>query len=217
MKLKKIASLMLAGVMAVSMLAGCSNGNNGGNDDNGGNTVVPPSTSSIVSALNNGQDANNKVKVTFSNDASLNSALQKAVEYAGDYVGPNTTNAILDYTTALMGLVPDQALASKDWTDIFIKDKEARTVIGIGHASSSEYWTESDFVNAVVREMNESIADLAADNKNAGDDDRVGDKYFTFSYTGTASMVTSQQESGSTEYYIVCTITQTAAEQTVKA
>ena len=40
MKLKKIASLMLAGVMAVSMLAGCSNGNNGGNNggDNGGDS-----------------------------------------------------------------------------------------------------------------------------------------------------------------------------------
>ena len=36
MKLKKIASLMLAGVMAVSMLAGCSTGSNGGNNGNGG-------------------------------------------------------------------------------------------------------------------------------------------------------------------------------------
>ena len=34
MKLKKIASLMLAGVMAVSMLAGCNTTSNGGN--NGG-------------------------------------------------------------------------------------------------------------------------------------------------------------------------------------
>ena len=30
MKLKKIASLMLAGVMAISMLAGCSNGTKAG-------------------------------------------------------------------------------------------------------------------------------------------------------------------------------------------
>ena len=39
MKLKKIASLMLAGVMAVSMLAGCNTVNNGGDDTNG---VKPP-------------------------------------------------------------------------------------------------------------------------------------------------------------------------------
>ena len=37
MKLKKIASLVLAGVMAMSMLAGCSTTNNKGDD-----TVVPP-------------------------------------------------------------------------------------------------------------------------------------------------------------------------------
>ena len=36
MKLKKIASLMLAGVMAVSMLAGCNTTSNGGNNGGGG-------------------------------------------------------------------------------------------------------------------------------------------------------------------------------------
>ena len=35
MKLKKIASLMLAGVMAVSMLAGCNSASNGGNSGEG--------------------------------------------------------------------------------------------------------------------------------------------------------------------------------------
>ena len=216
MKLKKIASLMLAGVMAVSMLAGCSNGNDDGGST-GGNTIVTPSTSSIVTALNNGQDADNKVKVTFSDDATLNSALKKAVEYAGDHVGDNTTGAILDYTIDLMGMVPDQALATKDWEDAFLKNGQKRTVIGIVSASSTAYWTENDFVNAVARDMNEAIADFDADNKNAGSNDTVGQKYFTFSYTGTASMVTSKQESGSTRYYIVYTITQTASEQTVKA
>ena len=40
MKLKKIASLMLAGVMAVSMLAGCNNGPvNDNTGDNNGNVV----------------------------------------------------------------------------------------------------------------------------------------------------------------------------------
>ena len=39
MKLKKIASLMLAGVMAVSMLAGCS-GNGSNNNNNNDETVI---------------------------------------------------------------------------------------------------------------------------------------------------------------------------------
>ena len=53
MKLKKIASLAMAGVMAVSMLAGCS----GTNVDDDNDVVVTPSASSIVTAVNNGQSA----------------------------------------------------------------------------------------------------------------------------------------------------------------
>ena len=42
MKLKKIASLMLAGVMAVSMLAGCKGSANSGEEEN---PVVPTTLS----------------------------------------------------------------------------------------------------------------------------------------------------------------------------
>ena len=49
MKLKKIASLMLAGVMAVSMLAGCNSAPVDDNTgDNNGNVVTP---TSIATAL----------------------------------------------------------------------------------------------------------------------------------------------------------------------
>ena len=71
--------------------------------------------------------------------------------------------------------------------------------------------------------MDERIAEFAADNKNAprpngnDDPDNVGDTYYTFDYTGTVSMVSVAQESGATNYYVVYTITQTAAQQTVKA
>ena len=50
MKLKKIASLALAGIMAVSMLAGCSNGSNSGNNENNDGNVTPV-TSKIVDAV----------------------------------------------------------------------------------------------------------------------------------------------------------------------
>ena len=86
MKLKKIASLALAGVMAVSMLAGCSNGSNGGNannnnDDN--NSTVVPATSAVVDAVNKGQSASNAVKVDFTVNSKLDSVLTKAVNVYG--------------------------------------------------------------------------------------------------------------------------------------
>ena len=79
MKLKKIASLMLAGVMAVSMLTAC-----------GGNTVddtqkpeepdVTPSTSASAQTLvsNMSKEAQNKVTAVSNGDldAALNSAVK---------------------------------------------------------------------------------------------------------------------------------------------
>ena len=219
MKLKKIASLALAGVMAVSMLAGCS-GN--GSNNNGGNTVVEPGTSSIVTAFNDGQDKDNKVKVTFSSDASLDAALQKAGKEVGSY---DDGGMVLDYVWHLMGKYycsPDE-FATADTVDNRIVDKQSKTTIGVIMLSSAGYWTEEDAINAAAREVDEKIADFAADNKNAPkkngnpNPDNVGDTYYTFDYTGTVSMVSVAQESGATYYYVVYTITQTAAQQTVKA
>ena len=52
MKLKKIASLMLAGVMAVSMLAGCNTASNGGNNNDDGQNQTTPTNSKVVDYAN---------------------------------------------------------------------------------------------------------------------------------------------------------------------
>ena len=217
MKLKKIASLALAGVMAVSMLAGCSGNGSNGDNNNGGNTVVEPSTSSIVTAFNDGQDKDNKVKVTFSSDASLDAALQKA----GKEVGSSASEInVLNYVVSLMGKFYDSVddFADAETPDGNIADKQSKTTIGVMLLESADYWTEKDAVNAAARHVDDLIATLATDNKNSnGENDTVGEKYYTFDYTGTVSMVSVAQESGATNYYVVFTITQTAAQQTVKA
>ena len=217
MKLKKIASLALAGVMAVSMLAGCSGNGSNGDNNNGGNTVVEPSTSSIVTAFNDGQDKDNKVKVTFSSDASLDAALQKA----GKEVGSSANErSVLHYVVSLMGKFYDSVndFADAETLDGNIADKQSKTTIGVMLLESADYWTEKDAVSAAARDVDDLIATLATDNKNSnGMDDTVGEKYYTFDYTGTVSMVSVAQESGATNYYVVFTITQTAAQQTVKA
>ena len=80
MKLKKIASLMLAGVMAVSMLAGCSN--NGGNNNNNNNedpVVNTGMAGKVIAAL----DGDTTKNVAFSASNSLETVLEKAVKDAG--------------------------------------------------------------------------------------------------------------------------------------
>ena len=79
MKLKKIASLALAGIMAVSMLAGCKDGGNGTN--NGGASSDNSNTNSGYSAyVVNMSIAGDNKNVIASDDAKLNAAVENFVK-----------------------------------------------------------------------------------------------------------------------------------------
>ena len=76
MKLKKIASLMLAGIMAVSMLAACGEGN--GNSSSSSSSSQPTvQNSAIAEALNDELSANQAALLSFSSDAKLASLLNR--------------------------------------------------------------------------------------------------------------------------------------------
>ena len=78
MKLKKIASLALAGVMALSMLAGCATTSNEPEDPTDEPTVTPSSSNAQMMVDNMSKDAQNKVSAVANSD--LTAALQSAVE-----------------------------------------------------------------------------------------------------------------------------------------
>ena len=69
MKLKKIASLALAGIMAVSMLAGC------GEAASSSEPTTPPETVTGAAAAINAELDNNKDKISFDNDSVLQNLL----------------------------------------------------------------------------------------------------------------------------------------------
>ena len=95
MKLKKIASLMLAGVMAVSMLAGCSNGTKP--DDGEKDPVVDSSlTGKVIAAL----DEDTTKNVEFKADSNLEAVLKKAVQNAGS-AWTNVNSVVYDDLTAI--------------------------------------------------------------------------------------------------------------------
>ena len=100
MKLKKIASLMLAGVMAVSMLTACDTTSNTPVDPDGdGNVDVTPAagkSSVFASALAENEDWGDiaKLKIDMKDDADLQSALDAAAQNVG-------TATIADFTYAL--------------------------------------------------------------------------------------------------------------------
>ena len=86
MKLKKIASLLLAGVMAVSMLTAC--GDNTVNDPEQPNKPVEPTPAGYSSVLGDALVAQNVVnrKVHMQDSNDLNAALKTAMEFAGEDV-----------------------------------------------------------------------------------------------------------------------------------
>ena len=86
MKLKKFASLLLAGVMAVSMLTAC--GDNTVNDPEQPNKPVEPTPAGYSSVLGDALVAQNVVnrKVHMQDSNDLNAALKTAMEFAGEDV-----------------------------------------------------------------------------------------------------------------------------------
>ena len=97
MKLKKIASLALAGVMAVSMLAGCSTASN--NQPEQPEQPTNPATG-YSTMVGNNLSAAAKSKVTMSDSNDLDKALESAMDYvAGSSIaGAYNSNLISTLT-----------------------------------------------------------------------------------------------------------------------
>ena len=100
MKLKKIASLAMAGALAVSMLAGCSTTG----------TVTPNQPSTPATSVSANVDAlvNQPAYVTFADSTKLDAALKDAVEYAGvmdvmpDYVNTDVLTGVAPGVSAVL-------------------------------------------------------------------------------------------------------------------
>ena len=94
MKLKKIASLALAGIMAVSMLTACDTTSNTPEGPNGGDDVITTPVNDMTSAfqLEMSKTAKMKVNMSYSED------LQDDLAFAAGEVGYAT---IFDFCTAI--------------------------------------------------------------------------------------------------------------------
>ena len=208
MKLKKIASLMLAGVMAVSMLTAC--GDNISDDtigDDNTNTTPAATYSSTFGAALKDQAAVDG-KITMADDAELTADLNKAIEklsaativrFYGDMdnnyvqrtavnIWKTTTNAEdLDAIVADMDAVSAYAAFgnTKNMLGDFDEDNkpwEDKTVTMLFAVDSTV--SANAAVAEVAAELNDDIGDLAINN--------VGDKndQMHYSYTGSVSVAT---------------------------
>ena len=209
MKLKKIASLALAGVMAVSMLAGCK-GNNSGSTGDQGNTVVE--TTGIAKELNDAQTPGNTVKVSFTSDSSFDADLAEAAKRAGQGA---TSALVMGHLVTVSGIVTDYTFdenavtndtmglaAQVMTTNSDCKSATDRTFLVV---TKSAYLTKDAAMADFANVADSIIAKLPA---KTSDTVGAGESYYTFNYTGKASMVEVANNNGTTSYYFAVVLTQ---------
>ena len=184
MKLKKIASLLLAGVMAVSMLAGCQTGSNG----NGEEPEVPavPSTSDAASSLHDNMIGTARRKSSPVANADLDAALKKAVDtyfQNGDFETVNQPATVVEVNGKIYEALVDAMGAKKsiagDLTNKVDKVTTAVKLYAVEASMSDAYALEK-----VADEIEGSIASLKLKS------DKTSNRQYDYAYTISASIVT---------------------------
>lgn len=236
MKLKKFAALALAGVMAVSMLAGCSGKGTNTTPDNPGtdddSTEVVP-TSAVVNMFNSKQ-TNKNVKVDFTANPELEAAIEEAIALEGD--GASTSKVLAavkaltgDYTVGYGYDTPDKLKNTThtlktykfyDSTDNKVTDIDkivdgtSNTVLLIVRVDGTQNILSPEAaVSSVFGNINSKLLNkLDADHNKA--QAKPGEDYLVYSYEGTACAVASVNNAGLPQYYVACTVTQNVAVET---
>ena len=219
MKLKKIAALALAGVMAVSMLAGCAGK---GTDDK----KDPADTSGVTAAAVIGAlDESVTKMVKFSESTALGSTVDKMVQYLGVDAAKN-----LDYKTAMKEMVKfDKNLSStyyfndtKNANEDDVKKEASITYVTVLKAVDKNYADTAvvkqlaDLVKgADVQATNNTLPNLNKTSQNYTDSETSKDYYYAFSYTGNMSVTKLTELNGTVNYVLAFTVTRTPAKTAV--
>ena len=219
MKLKKIAALALAGVMAVSMLAGCAGK---GTDDK----KDPTDTSGVTAAAVIGAlDESVTKMVKFSESTALGSTVDKMVQYLGVDAAKN-----LDYKTAMNEMVKfDKNLSStyyfndtKTANEDDVKKESSITYVTVledvdkNYADTAVVKQLADLVKgADVQATNNTLPNLNKTSKNYTDSETSKEYYYAFSYTGNMSVTKLTELDGTVNYVLAFTVTRTPAKTAV--
>ena len=113
MKLKKIASLALAGIMAVSMLAGCN-----GSSSSSSEPTTPPETVTGVAATINANLDDKKDVVSFTNDDAVQNLLK--TYFSNNHLSLTDANAAENTTTVAYAGTLNATLANQIKTTLGI-------------------------------------------------------------------------------------------------
>ena len=224
MKLKNIASLLLAGVMAASMLAGCQTTSN----DQPTQPEEPTTPTGYSATLQSKLSAHASDKITLSDSAELNNALNYAAGFVGNNMITDETiddiianHGMISIVTGVTGLGGNDALIKArtnlndalgvkiKWDgNVDVEENIARLdPYGKNDPNDPAYYTKDD-VNMVllyVVDGSVSMENVMEEVADDIDNDIVGltDKYevtnvgdANFNYTGSVATCTKTYEAG---------------------
>ena len=238
MKLKKIASLMLAGAMTVSMLTACNTANNDGDDNQGDDTIVTPVDDSFATAINGELSTAQKNTLTITADSSLEAMLNKVADKFDDHAlqitkGTVVTAFVLDTDSTvpqdarhLMGLKDDASLT----TTIGAGSLKPNGLVGYNNVGGAYQWkyfgkndsaeTTLDFIvvdggqteEGLAHEVANKLEALMTENRMPGEA-VVGTKDYDYDYTGHVASIKLDNLRGDESFYVVAVeITKTPTE-----
>ena len=211
MKLKKIASLMLAGVMAVSMLAGCATASNNG-DDGEGEGEGQVSTSNSSSILHDAMVGNARKMTTPTASSALDTALKNAVDtyfQNTEYINIINFDSVGDVDGKMYDALVKAMDAEKNINpDLYAaaNNSKVTTVVKLYAAEASI--SDTYALEKVADEIQGSVAGLPETSANGE---------WNYTYTISASIVTKPVTSSIVEgvtggvKYIAVAVTQTPA------
>ena len=197
MKLKKIASLALAGIMAVSMLAGC-NGAASSGDDNG--TTTTPVDNSFAASVNAEMNDKQKAIVTFESSAELTSAVNAiADKFNSTELNVTITdwakNPTLNKDFRDMLDADDDDGVSSDWEENTSERTAADIIIVPGK------YTEEGLAKEVATFLGNKVV------KNAtmpnGYNATATNKFYKYTYTGDLAVTKVESLDGKVSAYVV--------------
>ena len=206
MKLKKIASLALAGIMAVSMLAGCSGSSSS-------NSTEEPDVTPVTGAaaiVNEELDVN-KDKIAFTDNEVVSSLLKsyfaenpvdKTVwSNASVDVVKNTTLGVVSAINSVVGSDGDFGQVDND-------------NYSVGGTYSELYVLNSEYVSRenALRMVGQHLDDVNMPTEGNQGTPATASK--SYSYTGTISAVEAESKGGTESVWIVvATITRTVSDK----
>ena len=185
MKLKKIASLALAGIMAVSMLAGCKDG---GNSNSGSSSSEVTTVSGAAAAINAELDKN-KDLISFSDDTSIENMMQ--VYFANHAItAPSWAGVTSNYMSDLESYIKTGLGA--EWSgmtaveNMLKNNKATDSATGVVvYAVNAKMFTEASALKFIGQQID--MLELAEENAS-------GTKNYEFS--GTVSVVETKTKGG---------------------